>query len=139
MFRLLFGPGLFAFVVFALWIYCVFDVIASDNVLIRNLPKPLWLMIVIFVPTIGSVAWLALGRPVNAGWRPGDTSVRPPRRVLGPEDDPGFSTAGPSPAESERLRQWEADLERRERELRGKDGDDPGSGSGDDKPFPHTW
>jgi hypothetical protein len=36
-----------------LWIYCIFDVIASEESLIRNLPKTMWLVIVIFVPTIG--------------------------------------------------------------------------------------
>lgn len=113
----LFGGGLIGFLLIALWLYCILDVIATDDVLIRNLPKLPWLMIVIFLPTIGSIAWLALGRPPFAGWRPGDSSVRAAtRRVTGPEDSPDFSP--PAPRDEVRLQAWEADLRRREEELR---------------------
>jgi hypothetical protein len=85
------GPGLFGFLAFAVWIYAVLDVIATDESLARNLPKMVWLLLVLFVPTIGAIAWLALGRPLYAGWRPGDTRPRPPRSTYrGPEDDPNF-------------------------------------------------
>jgi len=36
----------------ALWAFCVFDVIATQESVVRNLPKTLWLVIVIFVPTL---------------------------------------------------------------------------------------
>jgi hypothetical protein len=87
MFRL-FLPGIAGFVLFALWLFCIFDVIATDESLARNLPKMVWLLLVILVPTIGSIAWLALGRPRYAGLRPGRTDVRPPppRTVRGLED-----------------------------------------------------
>src|SRR5207237_2499642 len=88
----LFEEGLIPVLLLGLWIYCILDVIASDDGLIRNLPKGFWLMIVIFLPDIGSLAWLLLGRPLYAGWRPGDTTRRTPRRVLGPEDRPDFPT-----------------------------------------------
>jgi hypothetical protein len=105
------GPGILGLVFLVLWIYCVFDVIATDESLMRNLPKVVWLLIVIFVPTIGSVAWLALGRPMYAGWRPGDTEVHPPaRRPVAPEDRADWSAA--------RLADREAELRRREEELR---------------------
>jgi hypothetical protein len=61
---LLFEEGLIPVLMLALWIYCIFDVIASDDVLIRNLPKGMWLLIVIFLPDVGSLAWLLLGRPL---------------------------------------------------------------------------
>ena len=121
MYRL--GLGIVPLAVVALWLYCIFDVIASDEALVRNLPRTLWLILVIFLPTIGSVAWLALGRPLYASWRPGDTRRRPPprRAVLGPEDTPDF----PSRAEDRerRLRAWEEDLRRRERGLAPPEGD----------------
>ena len=119
----LFGFGIVPFVVFALWLYCIFDVIASEETLVRNLPRGLWLVLVIFLPTIGSVAWLALGRPLYASWRPGDTRSRPaPRRTIGPEDADDFP-ARKSDEHEERLRAWEEDLRRRERELRPDDED----------------
>ena len=108
--------GIGGLVVFALLIYCVFDVISTQEGLTRNLPKMVWLLLVVFVPFIGPVAWLLLGRPEKAGFRPGDTSYRAPRRVLGPDDSPEFlSSIDP---ERERLRQWELDLKKREDELR---------------------
>ena len=135
----LFEEGLIPVLLLGLWIYCILDVIAADDGLIRNLPKGFWLMIVIFLPDIGSLAWLLLGRPLYAGWRPGDTTRRTPRRVLGPEDRPDFPTGPvqppapprpvaspppelpPLPSHEDRLAAWEEDLRRREEELRRRD------------------
>ena len=120
------GGGLIGFLLIALWLYCIFDVIATDEILIRSLPKMAWLFIVILIPDIGSVAWLALGRPQFAGWRPGDTEGRQTRRVVGPEDRPDFSGgSGSRAADANRLEAWEADLQRREQELRRQKPDDP--------------
>jgi hypothetical protein len=117
---LLLDFGVVSIALLALWVFCIFDVIASDDALIRNLPKGLWLMIVIFLPDIGSLAWLLLGRPMYAGWRPGDTTRRTPKRVLGPEDRPDFPTSRPRPlpSQEDRLAAWEDQLRRREEELR---------------------
>jgi hypothetical protein len=139
---LLFEEGLIPVLMLALWIYCIFDVIASDEVLIRNLPKGIWLMIVIFLPDIGSLAWLLLGRPLYAGWRPGDTTRRTPKRAIGPEDRDDFPIgparpAPPRPLESrppdprpreareDRLAAWEEELRRREEELRRREQGEP--------------
>ena len=118
------GGGLIGFLLIALWLYCIFDVIATEEFLIRSLPKMVWLFIVIMIPDIGSIAWLALGRPEYAGWRPGDTEGRPMRRVVGPEDRPDFAPGGPS-RDADRLQAWEADLKRREEELRRQRPEDP--------------
>ena len=118
MFRLA-GTGLIGFLLIALWLYCIVDVISTDEVLMRNLPKFAWLGIVFFLPDIGSLAWLALGRPLYAGWRPGDTNSRPTRRVVGPEDRADFaSRPSGEPASEEKLKEWEQDLQRREDELK---------------------
>ena len=120
------GGGLIGFLLIALWLYCIFDVIATDEILIRSLPKMAWLIIVIIIPDIGSIAWLALGRPQFAGWRPGDTEGRQTRRVVGPEDRADFSPGSASgPADTGHLQAWEADLLRREQELRREKPDDP--------------
>lgn len=79
----------------ALLVFCVLDCIATDSSLVRNLPKSLWIMLIIFLPTIGSVAWLLLGRPEKTRFYPGDTRSLPtpqarPKRPLGPDDDPRF-------------------------------------------------
>jgi hypothetical protein len=140
---LLFEEGLIPLLMLGLWIFCIFDVIASDDVLIRNLPKGMWLLIVIFLPDVGSLAWLLLGRPLYAGWRPGDTTRRAPRRVVGPEDRDDFPTgrlppppprriepprAEPRPlgSRADELAAWEEQLRQREEELRRREqGEDP--------------
>ncbi|HZK52448.1 MAG TPA: PLD nuclease N-terminal domain-containing protein [Actinomycetota bacterium] len=132
---MIFGGGLFAFALLALWIYCIVDVIATNEGVIRNLPKLVWLLIVIFVPTIGSIVWLFLGRPERAGLAPGDSNFRAEprgprldpsaRRALGtmaPDDDPRYLAE--LDERTKRLRDWEADLRRRENELRDRDEDD---------------
>ena len=126
MFRVLF-PSVGAIVVFAIWLFAIFDVISTDEVLVRNLPKVMWLVFVIFVPLVGSVAWLILGRPLYAGWQPGGHSHDAPRsRYIPPEDRPDFGRASSGPSVDE-LRRWEDDLARREQELRRRDqeGDSP--------------
>jgi hypothetical protein len=122
-----FAPGLFGVVLFALWIWAVLDVISTDRVLVRNLEKNIWLMLVIFVPTVGAVAWLAVGRPVNAGFSPGSTAVRqaPSNREAaprGPEDRADWPISNRSASESNaakerRLLEWEAELKKRESNL----------------------
>jgi hypothetical protein len=50
-------------VILALWIFCVIDVITSRDDGVRHLPKWGWLVLVLLFPLVGSVAWLAAGRP----------------------------------------------------------------------------
>ncbi len=111
--------------------------------LVRNLPRMVWLILVIILPDIGAIAWLALGRPLHAGWRPGDTRVRQRRRVVGPEDrtdwvpavsrpaspppviappalaagEDGIDVAESPAIRERRLMEWEAELQRREAAL----------------------
>lgn len=85
----------------AFWIYCVFDVVMAEPTLVRNLPKLVWLVFVVVVPTVGGIAWLVAGRPAGASFRPGSTDHRParpspgrrgpgPAPPRGPDDDPDF-------------------------------------------------
>jgi hypothetical protein len=114
--------GLAALVLFLFWIWALLDCIATDSSLMRNLPKPMWVVIVIFLPDIGSLAWVLLGRPEKAAWRPGSVDYSAPRRPIGPEDAPRYSaTPNITDRRSEEL---DAELERWEREQREKrDGD----------------
>ena len=133
--------GLVGLLVFGLWVYCIIDVISTDESLMRGLPKMAWILIVIVLFDIGAIVWLICGRPQFAGWRPGATNYRqrstferPRRRPLGPDDYPssGHSPGFPSESldtgkwgdiarereEAARLRVWENQLKRREEELR---------------------
>ena len=122
---MLYGGGLIGLLLLAFWIYCIFDVIATDEALMRNLPKILWLVVVILLPTVGAIAWLLLGRPEGAGVRPGDTDYRRPTRpIVAPDDDPRFLARIDD--EAQRLRKWEEDLKRREEEMRRREGGEEG-------------
>ncbi|MDO9457898.1 PLDc N-terminal domain-containing protein [Nocardioides sp.] len=54
---------LFGLVTFCLWVYCLVEVIQTPEGSIRNLPKTIWLLLVLLFPFVGSVAWLVAGRP----------------------------------------------------------------------------
>ncbi|MDQ1533819.1 MAG: hypothetical protein QOF28_1580 [Actinomycetota bacterium] len=130
--------GLVALVLVAFWVWALLDCISTDASLCRNLPKGVWLIVVLLLPDLGSLAWLLLGRPEKAHWRPGSTDYRAPRRPIGIEDDPRYSRpasvtdrksaeldaelaqweAQQRPAADPDLDAWEAELNRREVELR---------------------
>ena len=122
---MIFGDGIVAIALLVLWVFCILDVISTEEALCRSLPKYLWLFIVIILPDVGSIAWLLLGRPVGAGFRLGSQIgvYRPQKRAIGPEDSPDFLAS----IERRRLESWEQELKRREEELRRKEngGDSP--------------
>ena len=75
----LFLPTAFGLVFFLVWLFAVIDVISTDEMLMRNLPKLAWLFLVVLIPAVGAIAWFAVGRPVGAGLTPGATRTRPDR------------------------------------------------------------
>lgn len=69
----------------ALTLYTFIDCAIRDETQIQKLPKWGWLLIILFVSTLGSIAYLVIGRTR------GPKGPRPPkRRVLPPDDDPDF-------------------------------------------------
>ncbi|WP_134740431.1 PLDc N-terminal domain-containing protein [Nocardioides sp. 503] len=85
-------------VTFALWVFCLVDVIGSHESRIRNLPKVAWLLLVLFFPLVGSVAWLVAGRP--------ETTRRSGVQTAFPEyDRPGRMAASDPAKDEEFLRQ----------------------------------
>jgi hypothetical protein len=58
--------GFFGLLVLGLWIFCLIDAITTDESLVRNLGKVMWIVLIIFLPFVGSIAWLVAGRPQPA-------------------------------------------------------------------------
>ena len=123
---MLFLDGGFGLILLGLWIFCIIDVITTDNDRIRNLPKGLWLLIVLLLPDIGSIAWLIAGHPWEPS-RPAPTRMqrqfpeydRPGRQeATNPEDDEAFLRQLRDRAEAQRRKAAE---ERAAREAREKD------------------
>jgi hypothetical protein len=101
---------------------------------VRVLPRPVWVVVILLFPLIGSVVYFLAGRPQPAETGGGGVlarsghpaSPRPPA----PDDDPDFLRTidrRTRAANEERLQRWEDDLRRREEELRKRNNplDDP--------------
>ena len=93
---MLYGGGvLFAFEL-CLVVYCVLNVITAPEAEVRNLPKLLWLLLVLLFPIVGGIAWLVAGRPQVAAPRGGTGRIpaeydRPGRATAhSPDDDEAF-------------------------------------------------
>ncbi|MFA7324877.1 MAG: PLDc N-terminal domain-containing protein [Candidatus Nanopelagicales bacterium] len=72
-------------VLLAVYIWFIVDVFRSPKSTVRNLPKGIWLLIVIVIPILGGAVWAIFGRtrPIGGGRRG--------RRVpMAPDDDPRF-------------------------------------------------
>ncbi|GGL32985.1 PLDc N-terminal domain-containing protein [Phycicoccus endophyticus] len=88
----------------ALTVYCLVDALQSDELVIRNLPKIAWVLLVLLFPVVGPVAWLVAGRPERSASAPAagqqqrwedhrrsrDRQQPPQRPPRGPDDDPDF-------------------------------------------------
>ena len=116
---MIFADGALGLLMFGLWIFCIIDVITTPDGAVRNLPKLLWLVLVVLLPDIGSIAWLVAGRP----WSPspqlaykgnrGDSGrsatgvpsrSRGPVKASNPDDDEEFLASLRARAEEQRRR-----------------------------------
>jgi hypothetical protein len=93
----------------ALTIYAAIDCLRTPEPEVKAVPKPVWLLAILFVVLVGPVLWLLAGR--DRGKAPRTA----PRGPVAPDDDPDFLRRID---ENRRLRQWEDDLKRREDEMR---------------------
>jgi len=108
-----------------LLVFSLVDWWQSPDARVRNLPKWVWILLILLVPLAGPIAWLFGGRPIVES--PPTQSAPRPRPPRAPDDDPDFlAKLKPQADRERRLRQWEADLRRREAELHEPDGEQPG-------------
>jgi hypothetical protein len=83
--------GVLGLALVVLWIHAIIDVVRADAGEVRHLPKQTWLFLVISLPDVGALVWMAAGRPERPVARFAEYSARPVRRPLGPEDRPDFT------------------------------------------------
>jgi len=84
----------------ALAIYAVVDCIQTEKSEVRNLPKMVWILLILLFWIIGPIAWLLAGRPKHdengvygrrlAMPTGGPPEHKGPRHPVGPDDDPAF-------------------------------------------------
>jgi hypothetical protein len=121
--------GALGVIALGVWIFCIIDVITTPQEQVRNLPKLMWLLIVVLLVDVGSIAWLFAGRPWSAkspagraaaprdrGWGP---ATRSAARASNPDDDEDFLATLRARAEEQR---------RRARDT--KQGEEPQGGAG---------
>lgn len=103
-------------------VYALIDCLQTDSNRIRSLNKPIWMAIIILVPFVGPILWLVIAKNKV---RPKPVQAPPPQ--LAPDDDPEFlrHLRNIDDEHEKLLNDWEANLRRREEELR-KRGDDEG-------------
>ena len=95
---MLYGGAALLIVEVCMLIYCSVDVLTTPRPAVRSLPKPLWLLLVLFFPILGGIAWLVAGRPPrSARTAPGPVDLgalpepdRPRTTAATPEDDEAF-------------------------------------------------
>jgi hypothetical protein len=98
--------------------------LSADEGDINALPRIAWVLIILFFPLLGSIAWFAVGRsstPRAKTWRPGAGFPERERpRQVAPDDDPAFlrSIHDERERDQEMFAKWEEDLRRREEQLR---------------------
>jgi hypothetical protein len=116
--------GLVGLLVFALWVFCLIDVITTDELLCRNLQKSWWILIVLLLFDVGAVIWLVAGRPWPGADLPyrGNRGYGRDRSAAFPEYERPGRFAATSPDDDEdflrRCRERAEEQRRRYREQR---------------------
>ncbi|MFI1162067.1 PLD nuclease N-terminal domain-containing protein [Streptomyces sp. NPDC020801] len=111
--------------VLALWIYAFIDCLNTPEEEVRGLPKVGWVIVILLFGEVlvGPIAWLAAGKvrhtPAN-GSTPSQWHRNHRSTWVAPDDDPEFlkSLKAENNKDEALLKDWEADLRRREEELR---------------------
>ena len=123
---MLYFDGVLGLLLFCLWVFCLIDVITTDESLCRNLQKTWWVIIVLLLFDVGAALWLIAGRP-RAGLPAQNLPYRGNRGTAYPEyERPGrFAASTPDDDEDflRRCRERAEEQRRRYREQQ-REGDD---------------
>ncbi|MGK5738755.1 PLDc N-terminal domain-containing protein [Micromonospora sp. URMC 103] len=126
--------GLFFLAEIVLGICALISCLSAEEGQIRALPRIAWVLIILFFPLVGAIAWFVAGRePGQArprtAWPVGNGFAEQDRhRQVAPDDDPEFlkRVAERSRQQDQELfRRWEEDLRRREDDLRRREAGSP--------------
>ncbi|MFE4048695.1 PLD nuclease N-terminal domain-containing protein [Streptomyces sp. YIM B13518] len=75
----------------ALSVYAFIDCISTKDDDIRHMPKPLWAILVLLFPLVGSVSWIIAGKKRHpAGGAAGSARGGGRRQWVAPDDNPEF-------------------------------------------------
>ncbi|AQS68225.1 PLD nuclease N-terminal domain-containing protein [Streptomyces pactum] len=89
----------------ALSVYAFIDCISTKDEDIRHIPKPLWAILVLLFPLVGSISWIIAGKkrqPAGSSTRQGGGGRR---QWVAPDDNPDFlKSLGDQPGGADRDR-----------------------------------
>ncbi|GAA4935714.1 PLD nuclease N-terminal domain-containing protein [Actinoplanes utahensis] len=119
--------SLFALIDIVLIICALISCLSAEEHEIRALPRIVWVILILLFSPIGGIAWFVAGRPPRpvklsngTTWRPG-SGFPEKGRPRSPDDDPEFLNglgARQKKEDEDLMKKWEADLRRREEELK---------------------
>lgn len=112
---MLYLNGLVGLLTLALWIFCLIDAISTDEGSVRNLGKVMWIVLIVFLPLVGSIAWLFAGRPQAAPSMPYKGNYGP---VVSDRDRPGWHPSSIPEDDEEFQRRFRARAEEQRRAYR---------------------
>ncbi|MEV6653355.1 PLD nuclease N-terminal domain-containing protein [Streptomyces sp. NPDC051219] len=125
--------------ILALTIYAFIDCLNTPEDEVRHLPKVVWVIIILLFSIVGPIVWFAAGklRHAPAGGRtPSEWHRNHRSEWVAPDDNPDFlkHLKDENKKDESLLKDWEADLRRREEELKKRD--ENGRANGEDTPPP---
>jgi hypothetical protein len=133
--------GLLGLAMLGFWLWALLDCIVSPRDEVRNLPKFLWLLLIIVLWVIGAAAWAFLGRTPRAKRQarergPDREGARRPTRAddlpaAAPAIEVGAMTDARSAELDRQIEAWEAE----QAGARGEEhaGSEPGTGADEEK------
>lgn len=114
--------GVLGLLLLGFWLWALLDCVVSPKGEVRNLPKVLWVILIVLLWVIGALAWAFLGRTPRSRREPrGIREAEPARRPTRLDDLP----PAPAPAAPEhisdarsaeldrQIEAWEAEQRRR--------------------------
>jgi len=110
----------FSLLVLGFWLWALLDCIVSPRAEVRNLPKFVWLLLIVLLWVFGAAAWAFLGRPprgaraARATGALGREGARRPVRAddlppVAPAAGAGAMTDARSAELDRRIEEWEAE------------------------------
>lgn len=82
------GKALVIVVGIVIFVYALFDLIATPGHKTRFIPKPIWFVALLVVP-VGPLLWIFFGQKATPPG-PSASPARPRPSVKGPDDDPDY-------------------------------------------------
>ncbi|RLQ86488.1 PLD nuclease N-terminal domain-containing protein [Mycetocola zhadangensis] len=104
---------------FVLVIGALIDIITRQDTQVKHLPKIVWVMLVVFLPLIGSILWFVLGREYTT--EHSDRSMARPRargRQHQPQHDQFATTSTSIRSTEEQLADLEREIEFHDKQAR---------------------